>query len=583
MTDQIDEGTDRRTERALVAYVWQELSAPATAIMGYAEMLMNDAVQAGREQFTNDLQRILDASRSLHELVLSLPNPATVHRTDCSVDLAEFRRTLHHDLRTPINAIKGYGEMLRDDAADESAKSFVADLDNLLKEATLFLGRIDDLVTYSGGDAPPLEGAAYAGTEIATPTDAIESLLKAVRPVPANEAEFAAARPGRILVVDDNASNRDLLSRRLQRQGHIVLQAEDGARALALVEKEAIDLVLLDLMMPGISGYDVLMRLKREPRYHDIPIIMISALSEFDSVVRCIEAGADDYLAKPFNPTLLRARVGASLEKKILRDQVKASLERLEQELVAARALQIGMLPRTFPIWSPEQPVKVHALMEPAREVGGDLYDCFYAASGTFCFLVGDVSGKGAPAAMFMARTRSLVRMASELWQRMGVDELSPARIAEEVNRELCQNNDERMFVTLFLGFLDTRTGLLSYINAGHPTPYLLRVPGVVEQVDGRPELPLAVRLGKVYQDRTVTLQPGDAIFVYSDGVIEAMNAAQEFYGNDQLESDLHIVSNVTPEEMVRAVKMRIDAFTGEAEKADDVTMLALRWQPARN
>src|SRR5437868_5769271 len=135
MTDPIDQRADPRAERALVAYVRQELSAPATAILGYAEMLMDDAVQAGRKQFTTDLE-------------------------------------------------------------------------NLLKEATLLLGRIDGLVTYSGGDAPPLEGAAHAPTEIATPTGAVESLLKAVHPIAESEAEFAAARPGRILVVDDNASNR---------------------------------------------------------------------------------------------------------------------------------------------------------------------------------------------------------------------------------------------------------------------------------------------------------------------------------------------------------------------------------------
>ena len=174
------------------------------------------------------------------------------------MDLVEFRRTLRHDLRTPINAIKGYGEMLREDATDRSSELFVADLDNLLKEATLLLARIDDLVTY--GDAPRSEGAAHAATKIAAPAGLVESLLEAVRPVAANEADFAAARPGRILVVDDNASNRNLLSRRLQRQGHIVLEAEDGARALALVEKEALDLVLLDVMMPDITGYDVLMR-----------------------------------------------------------------------------------------------------------------------------------------------------------------------------------------------------------------------------------------------------------------------------------------------------------------------------------
>jgi len=582
--DQIEQGIDARAERALVAYVQQELSAPAGAILGYAEMLMDDAVEARLAPFTKDLQRILEASRSLHGLVLGLLDPANTQRSNGSAEDAEFRRTLRHDLRTPINAIKGYGEMLREDAAGENAETFVADLDKLLEEANLLLDRIDGLVTYSGRDAPPPPDAvaAPAPAEMVAPASPVESMLRAVRPLALNEAEPTAAKPSRILVVDDNASNRDLLSRRLGRQGHTVLQAEDGARALALIEAEPVDLVLLDMMMPGISGYDVLTRLKRDPRYRDIPAIMISALSEFDSVVRCIEAGADDYLAKPFNPTLLRARVGASLEKKRLRDEVKASLQRLEHELDAARTLQIGMLPRTFPAWSPERPVQVHALMEPAREVGGDLYDCFYAAAHVFCFLVGDVSDKGAPAAMFMARTRSLVRMASELWHRTGSAALSPGGIADAVNRELCQNNDEAMFVTLFLALLDTRTGRLDYINAGHPMPHLLRASGVVERVDGELAVPLAVRPRAVYGDRTATLQPGDAIFVCTDGVTEAMDAAGEFYGDERLEDGLRAGLNAAPKDLVHAMKMRVDAFTGQAPKADDVTMLALRWQPAQ-
>ena len=165
-TEQLDQGADRRTERALVAYVRQELSAPAIAIMGYAEMLMDDAVQAGRAQLIDDLQRILDASRNLHRLILSLLDPATVRRANGNADPAEVRRTLRHDLRTPINAIKGYGEMLREDAAEGGAETFVADLDKLLKEATLLLDRIDGLVTFSDGDAPPSEGAARTATEI---------------------------------------------------------------------------------------------------------------------------------------------------------------------------------------------------------------------------------------------------------------------------------------------------------------------------------------------------------------------------------------------------------------------------------
>jgi adenylate cyclase len=309
--------------------VRQELSAPATAIMGYAEMLMDDAAPADRGQLTDDLQRILDASRNLHRLILSLLDPATIQWTDGNADPAEYRRTLRHDLRTPLNAIKGCGEMLREDAADGNAETFGADLDKLLGEATLLLDRIDGLVTYSGGDVPPSDETDSAAPEISEPARMVEKLLKAVRPIAAKEADFAAVQPSRILVVDDNASNRDLLSRRLQRQGHTVLQAEDGAIALAMVEREAPDLVLLDLMMPGISGYDVLASLKSEPRFREIPVIMISALSELDSIVRCIEAGADDYLAKPFEPTLLRARVGSSLEKKHLRDREREMVEAL--------------------------------------------------------------------------------------------------------------------------------------------------------------------------------------------------------------------------------------------------------------
>jgi sigma-B regulation protein RsbU (phosphoserine phosphatase) len=265
--------------------------------------------------------------------------------------------------------------------------------------------------------------------------------------------------------------------------------------------------VLLDIMMPEMDGYQVLEDVKADTVLRDIPVIMISALEEVESVIRCVELGAEDYLAKPFNPTLLRARVGASLEKKRLRDEVRASLARLEQELEAARALQLGMLPSRFPAVSPEQPVQVHALMDPAREVGGQLNDAVNAPDRMFCFLVGDVSGKGAAAGMFMARTRSLVRMAVvELRPRLSGEERSPAYIAEAVNRELCQDNRERMFVTLFLGFLDVHTGVLTYINAGHPVPYLLRAKGELQKIDGKPQVPLAVRAGARYQTRSVTL-----------------------------------------------------------------------------
>jgi sigma-B regulation protein RsbU (phosphoserine phosphatase) len=398
----------------------------------------------------------------------------------------------------------------------------------------------------------------------------------------AGSAEAAAAA---LLVVDDNEDNRYTLTRRLMREGYTnVTTATNGREALDLLHRRHFDLMLLDIMMPDLDGYQVLERLQGDAALRDMPVIMISALEEVDSVIRCVELGAEDYLAKPFNPTLLRARVGASLEKKRLRDEVKANLDRVERELQAARALQLGMLPSTFPEASAAQPVKAYALMDPAREVGGDLYDAFYAPDGMFCFLVGDVSGKGAAAAMFMARTRSLARMAvSELRPRLTNEESLPAYIAEVVNRELCQNNRERMFVTLFLGFLDGQGGALTYVNAGHPLPYLLRASGELERIDGKPETPLAVRPSMRYRNRTAMLQPGDTLFVFTDGVVEAMNAAGEHYSSERLEAQLRAAVDAAPEPMANAVKISVDAFTGDAPKADDVAILALRRRAAQD
>jgi phosphoserine phosphatase RsbU/P len=384
-----------------------------------------------------------------------------------------------------------------------------------------------------------------------------------------------------LLVVDDNEDNRFTLTERLAREGYAnVTTANNGREALELLRSRPFDLVLLDIMMPDINGYEVLEQMKAGGQLHNIPVIMISALTDLDSVIRCIELGAVDYLPKPFNPTLLRARVGASLEKKRLRDEVRASLARLAEELDAARRLQLGMLPRVFPAHTAEHPVEVHAFIEPAREVGGDLYDCFYAAERLFCFLVGDVSGKGASAAMFMARTRSLVRMGLELWCQMGV-EVTTARIAEAVNRELCQNNDDRMFVTVFLGLLDTRTGVLKYTNAGHPVPHILCASGELRQIEGKPDMPLGVRSAAAFHTRAVSLQPGDTVFVFSDGIIEATNESGMLYSLNRLTAELRAAANRTPVELVRNVAESVQAFTGAAPKADDVTALALRWSPA--
>lgn len=151
---------------------------------------------------------------------------------------------------------------------------------------------------------------------------------------------------GRVLVVDDNEMNRDLLSRRLQRQGHVIVMAENGQQALEQLRSQPFDLVLLDIMMPVMNGYQLLENLKSDPDLRHIPVIMISALDDLDSVVRCIELGAEDYLFKPFNPTLLKARIGASLEKKRLRDQEQAYLQQIQNEQEKSERLLLNVLPK---------------------------------------------------------------------------------------------------------------------------------------------------------------------------------------------------------------------------------------------
>ena len=303
--------------------------------------------------------------------------------------------------------------------------------------------------------------------------------------------------PPRLLVVDDNPENRDVLTRRLRRLGHLNIEsAADGLAALELITQCAeagapFDAVLLDVMMPRMNGVELLERLAADHRLAETPVIMISAASEIDTVVRCIELGAEDYLPKPFNPVLLRARLGAVLEKKRLRDALARQLLRLEDEMAEARRQQLSMVPAEFPPSDPAHPARVHAVMIPAREVGGDLYDCFEAVPGTLCLAVGDVSGKGMPAALFMARSRSLLR-ASTL-QFVAAGSLPrPSEVASVLNTELCKNNPLGMFVTLFLAFFDMATGRLDFVNAGHVRPAEAGAAFVGELVT-RPAPPLGI------------------------------------------------------------------------------------------
>lgn len=384
--------------------------------------------------------------------------------------------------------------------------------------------------------------------------------------------DFSTAR---ILIVDDIEDNRDVLARRLRRLGLVdVHQAGDGLEALEKVRTEPFDLVLLDVMMPRMNGIDALQAMNDEGWLRTTPVVMISAASEIETVVRCIELGAEDYLPKPFNPALLAARVGAVLERKLLRDINQRQLDRLERELAEAWLCQKSMLPTDFPV-DPAR-LDIFASVDPALEIGGDLYDVFEVAPGLVALAIGDVAGKGTSAALFMARTRSLLRAGTLQFHAISGRVPKPSEIAALINDELCKNNPHSRFVTLFLAFLEIETGRIAYCNAGHVYPVLTHS-GTVTEVSTPPDPALGVIEALAFTDRDLVLAEGDCLFLTSDGLSDMQNADQAQFGTDNVLAEIAGNAGAPAADLAGAVLAKARAFAGGAAQFDDITVLVVK------
>jgi sigma-B regulation protein RsbU (phosphoserine phosphatase) len=382
----------------------------------------------------------------------------------------------------------------------------------------------------------------------------------------------------RILVVDDSENNRSMLVRRLQRLGYShIEEAANGQEALDKNGACAFDVMLLDVMMPVLSGIEVLQILRREHRLEETPVIMISAATEIDTVVLCLELGAEDHLPKPFDAALLRARLSSVIEKKALRMEVRRQLGRLEAELAEARMQQLSMVPSVFPCAAGAVRATVHAVMYPAREVGGDLYDVFMLGEEALCIVVGDVSDKGMSAALFMARTRSLLRATTlQLFRSGGASPLM-ADVMAVLNEELNKNNPFCMFVTLFLAVLDLTSGVLRYVNAGHLRPYVLSRDGGATELAGIPEPPAGALECYRHQEAELRLESGEGLVVITDGLPDAIDPAGHAYTLQQVAHELTNLASEAPKTITEALVTRIAEFTNGTPASDDITVLALR------
>jgi len=380
-----------------------------------------------------------------------------------------------------------------------------------------------------------------------------------------------------ILVVDDNELNRDLLSRRLARKGHTVHVAEHGRQALSMIAESAYDLVLLDIMMPEMNGYEVLERLKADPAVRHIPVIMITAVDDQESIVRCIRLGAEDHLPKPFDPAILQARVASSLAKKLLHDREQLYAASLTRELEIGRQIQAGFLPEQLP-----EPAgwDLAACFRPARQVAGDFYDAFTLPGGSVALIVADVCDKGVGAALFMALFRSLLRALAE--QRYVAAEAAHAAPGEALLATVVATNDyiarthasANMFATVFFGELNPATGRLLYVNGGHEPPLLIGGGGALRERLEPTGPALGMMPGLPFGTGATTVEPGDLMLVFTDGILDARAPTGSTFGEERV---LACCTRGAPAEVLAQIERELDAHAAGEPAFDDVTMLALR------
>jgi phosphoserine phosphatase RsbU/P len=370
----------------------------------------------------------------------------------------------------------------------------------------------------------------------------------------------------RVLLVDDVKANLDILVEGLK-PDHKLSLAFNGETALQIAARTPPDLVLLDIVMPDMDGYEVCRRMRKMPETAEVPIMFLSSLEEIKDKTQGFEAGANDYLTKPFDMLEVKARVRSLLKAKAYQDAVK---EQIASELRVAREIQMGMLPHDFEGLGREYGVEFGAVLEPAREVGGDLYGAISAGPDRLMIFLGDVSGKGIPASMFMVRAISLARLLAR-------EIAEPERILARLNDELAADNPSGMFVTFLCATFEPKSGRLAMANGGHCRPILRRA-GVAPVWAVR-NLGTALGFEPVmdYERTELTLHPGDALVLYSDGVTEAFNPQDDCYGNDRLLADMGAFNGKSAPDITAGLLKRVRAFADGAPQSDDIAILTVQ------
>jgi sigma-B regulation protein RsbU (phosphoserine phosphatase) len=541
-----------------------ELRTPINHILGYCEMLLEEGqIPRGCAE---DLRRIHTGGRELQTLISRY------------FDEEQFfqQRDLHqlyHELRTPVNHIIGYSDLLIEQAEDPAMQGATPDLQKIRDAASNWLALMEAYLVEPALSADPEEGE----TSVKSPQEIANNLGFSFTVPKPRSAQGEFQDQGAILVVDDDESSREMLARRLRRHGYTVSTLDNGVQALALARNQHFDLVMLDMIMPGLDGFQVLAKFKADARLGEIPVIMLSALDEENSIARCIEMGAEDYLSKPFNPVFLLARIGACLDKKRLRDRQRQTLEALQRsekhlagELAKAAAYVRSLLPE--PVTGA---VETEWSFRPSDALGGDAFGYHWIDPDHFALYLLDVCGHGVGAALLSVSAMNTLRAET----LPGVDFRKPADVLAALNRAFPMEKQNFLYFTLWYGVYSPANRELTFSSGGHHAALLLDP----TQTSTPPMRELATKGPAIgcFEDATFSTASqrvaGNArLLVFSDGIFEIFKPDDSVGTLKEFVRELAQpeVASLSPDARLK----RAQEIRGSQELEDDFSLLEVRF-----
>ena len=382
----------------------------------------------------------------------------------------------------------------------------------------------------------------------------------------------------KILSVDDEMDLELLLTqyfRRKIRKGEYEFKfAHNGLEALTMLLKEKdFDIILSDINMPEMDGLTLLTKIN-EMQNPALKCIMVSAYGDMGNIRQAMNRGAFDFATKPIDLDDLSNTIEKAVEQiKYIKamQQEHSQLESIKGDLAVAQEIQQAILPRIFPPFPEDaNQMDIAASMNAAKDVAGDFYDFFRIDDDHIGFVIADVSGKGIPAAIFMAVSRTLIRAT-------GIRGVKPSECITYINSLLAEESASNMFVTVFYGIYDIKTGDVTYTNAGHNPPYVAKADGSIVKLPLSKNIIAGFLKGYQFTEETLQLQHGDTLLLYTDGVTEAVDPDYEEYGEERLEALLKNTPQTDCQQLINAVKADVKVFANGAEQSDDITLLAIK------